>query len=215
MAITVLLADDHAVLRDGLRLILEKSGDIRVAGEAADGREAVRAAQSLRPDVVIMDVAMPGLNGIDAAEQLHTLCPRCRVVILSMHGTSEHVYRAFKAGARGYLLKGSAGQEVIQAVRAVHCGNRYVSPQVADLVVEDYIRAPRLEPAPLEQLTGREREILQLVAEGKTSQEIAALLFLSPKTVETYRSRLMGKLGIEDLAGLVKFAIRSGLISLE
>ncbi|MDH7486385.1 MAG: response regulator transcription factor [Anaerolineae bacterium] len=215
--ITVILADDHAIVRDGLRAILEAQGDIRVVGEAADGRQALELAQKLRPDVAVMDIAMPELNGIDATYEICQTCPATQVVILSMHSTAEHIFRALEAGAQGYLLKESAGQEVVEAVRAVHAGRRYLSGRIADAVIDDYLRQRRAAgpKSPLERLTPRERQVLQLVAEGKSSAEIGDILALSPKTVDTYRSRLMQKLGLRDLPSLVKFAIQHGLTPLE
>jgi len=217
MKITVLLADDHAIMRDGLRALLNMQPDIEVIADTADGREAVGQAVSLKPDVAVIDIAMPELNGIEATTQIRTACPETEVVILSMHATSEHIYRALQAGARGYLLKESAGSEVIEAVRTVHSGWRYLSQKIADLVLDDYMaqRESAEAQSPLERLTDREREVLQLVVEGKTSAEIADILALSSKTVDTYRSRLMEKLGIFDLPGLVKFAIQHNLTSLE
>jgi DNA-binding NarL/FixJ family response regulator len=215
--IRVFLADDHAVVRDGLRFLLEAQPDIRVIGDAADGRQAVRRVTQLCPDVVVIDIAMPELNGIEAARQVIQACPATQVLILSMHATSEHIYRALQAGARGYLLKESAGIDVVHAVRAVHAGRRYLSPKISDRLVDDYVRQRQVAEttSPLARLSPREREILQLVVEGKSSAEIAGILSLSPKTVETYRSRLMGKLGIGDLPTLVKFAIQHGLTPLE
>jgi len=212
--ISVLLADDHAVVRDGLRALLEAQTDIEVVGDAANGREVLRLAQQLHPDVVVMDIAMPELNGVEATQQMHDAYPSTQVLILSMHSTTEHIFRALQAGARGYLLKDSAGAEVVDAVRVVHAGRRYLSQKIAATVIDDYI-AERHRTSPLESLSSRERQILQLVAEGKSSAEIAAILFLSPKTVDTYRSRLMHKLDIGDLPSLVKFAIQHGVIQLE
>jgi DNA-binding NarL/FixJ family response regulator len=214
MSITVFLADDHAVVRDGLRSLLEAQPDIRVVGDAANGREAVRQVVQLCPDVVVLDIAMPELNGIEAARGISRDCPSARTVILSMHSTAEHVFRALQAGARGYLLKESAGIEVVNAVRAVHAGRRYLSQKISDTLIDDYVRQRQPE-SPLSRLSRRERQVLQLVVEGQSSAEIAETLSLSPKTVETYRSRLMGKLGISDLPGLVKFAIQHGLTPLE
>jgi DNA-binding NarL/FixJ family response regulator len=213
MNIRVLLADDHAVIREGLAALLSAQSDITVVGSAANGREALKAARELKPDVVVMDVAMPELNGIDAAQLLNEREPPVPVLILSMHAGIEHVTRALQAGAAGYLLKESAAREIIEAVRVVHAGRRYLSPPVAEIVAE-HVRSgsPR---SPLDLLSARERQILQLVAEGRTSARIAESLHLSPKTVETYRSRMMDKLGINDVAGLVKFAIRHGLASPE
>lgn len=213
MAITVLIADDHAVVRDGLRLLLESQPDIRVVGEVADGREALAETLRLNPDVVVMDLAMPHLNGADATAQITEKNETTRVVMLSMYSTVEHVYRALQAGAMGYLRKESAGAEVVEAVRSVHAGRRYLSQKITESVVDNYIRKRSLE-SPLESLSVREREILQYVVEGKSGVEIAKLLHLSPKTVDTYRSRMMTKLGISDLPGLVKFALQHGLTTL-
>lgn len=214
MAIGVFLADDHAVVREGLRLVLEAHPDIRVLGEASEGRGAVSEVRRLLPDVVIMDIAMPQSNGIEATLRLRELVPSVKVVILSMHSTTEHIFRALQAGARGYLLKESAGAEVVDAVRAVYSGGRYLSQKIAANVVDDYLREG--QPAsPLQALSRRELEVVQLVAEGRTSAEIATLLALSPKTIETYRSRLMQKLGVTDVPSLVKFAIQHGLTSLQ
>lgn len=212
--IRVLLADDHAVLRDGLRVLLQAQPGIEVVAGAADGREALREARRLQPDVVVMDIAMPDLNGIEATLQMRDACPSARVLILSMHSTAEHVFRALQAGARGYLLKDSAGAEVVDAVRAVHAGRRYLGQKIAATVIDDY-SAERRQTSRLDCLSRRERQILQLVAEGKTSAEVGATLFLSPKTVDTYRSRMMHKLGIGDLASLVKFAIQQGVTQLD
>ena len=213
MTITVLIADDHAVVRDGLRLLLENQSDIRVIGEVADGREAVDAALRLKPDVIVMDLAMPHLNGADATAQILEKRESTRVVMLSMHSTAEHVFRALQAGALGYLRKESAGSEVVDAVRTVHAGRRYLSQKITESVVDDYIRKRSVE-SPLESLSQREREILQLLVEGRSGTEIARLLHVSPKTVDTYRSRMMQKLGIGDLPGLVKFALQHGLTTL-
>ena len=214
MTIRVVLADDHSVVRDGLRFLLEAEGDIEVVGAAATGREVVRVACDVKPDVVIMDLAMPDLNGTEATLQIRDALPATRVLILSMHSTTEHIYRAFQAGAQGYVLKESAGPEVVAAVRAVHAHRRYLSQKIAETVLEDYVR-DRRSSGPLDSLSSRERQILQLVAEGKTTAETAKVLFLSPKTVETYRSRLMHKLGVRDFAGLVRFAVQHGLTPLE
>jgi DNA-binding NarL/FixJ family response regulator len=216
MSLTVYLADDHAVLREGLRLLLETQG-FTVVGQAGDGRTAVRETARLKPEAAILDIAMPELNGIEAARQIREASPHTKVIILSMHSTPAHISRALQAGARGYLLKEAAGAEVVHAVRAVHAGRRYLSQGISDQVLESFLQHGETETqaSPLASLSSREREILQLVAEGKTSAEIAALLFISPKTVDTYRSRLMEKLGLKDLAGLIKFAIQQGLTALE
>jgi len=213
MAIKVFLADDHAIVRDGLRSILEAQTDITVIGDAANGRQAVQQVKKLRPDVVVMDIVMPELNGIEATKKIRQGCPATRVIILSMHGSTEHIYQALKAGAHGYLLKESAGAEVVSAVRAVHAGRRYLCEKIDEVLIDDYLnhRESSETKTPLERLSQREREILHLVVEGKSSVEIAKILYLSPKTVETYRSRLMQKLNISDLPSLVKFAIQHGL----
>jgi DNA-binding NarL/FixJ family response regulator len=209
MVISVLLVDDHGVLRDGVRRLLESNADIKVIGAADDGREAVAKAAELRPDVVVMDISMPGLNGLEATRRIAERAPAAGVVVLSMHSSAELVRAAFAAGARGYLLKESAGDEVVKAVRAVAAGRRYLGEGLADKVL------PPVGETPLDSLTAREREVLQLIADGKSNAEAAALLNLSPRSVETYRLRLMQKLGIEDLASLVKFAIRHGMTTLE
>jgi RNA polymerase sigma factor (sigma-70 family) len=217
MTIKVFLADDHTVIRDGLRFMLEAQGDITVVGDAADGRQAVTQVQKLKPDVVIMDIAMPELNGIEATQQIRQTCPSTQVVILSVYSNAEHIFRALQAGARGYLLKESAGKEVVSAVRTVRVGRRYLSRKIAETMIDDYVhqRESTEAKSPLERLSPREREVLQLVVEGKSSKEIANIIHLSPKSVETYRSRLMQKLNVNDLPGLVKFAIQHGLTTLE
>jgi DNA-binding NarL/FixJ family response regulator len=217
MPIKVFLADDHAVVRDGLRYILEAQGDAVVIGDAANGRAAVQQTQQLHPDVVVMDIAMPELNGVEATQQIRETCPASQVIILSMHSTAEHISRALQAGARGYLLKESVGREVVEAVRAVHAGRRYLSQEIAERVIDDYVQQRQVAPRedPLARLSAREREILQLVAEGKSSAKIAEILHLSPKSVNTYRSRLMRKLGVSDVAGLVRFALQRGVTTLE
>lgn len=211
-SISVLVADDHAVMRDGLRSILERESDIRVVGEAADGREAVLAAKQLLPAIVVMDIVMPELNGIDATAQICQHCPDTRIVILSMLGDAEHVFRALQAGARGYLLKEMAGTEVVKAVRTVHSGDLYLYPQAMKFVADHYVRHHSAQ-GPLESLSSREREVLQLVVEGASSADIAAKLFLSPKSIGTYRSRIMHKLEVKDMRELLLFALAQGLIS--
>jgi DNA-binding NarL/FixJ family response regulator len=215
--IRVLVADDHAIVREGLGTMLSNQPDMTVVGLATHGRDAIRMVDEYQPDVAIMDISMPELNGIDAISQMLPRHPNVKVIVLSIHETKPYVYRALKAGARGYLLKETAGLEVVDAVRAVYSGERYLSQRISDLVTD--ISFHRLEgskeASPLEQLSPREREILQLVAEGKTSQEIGERLSISSKSVDTYRSRLMRKIGVKDLAGLVKFAIQHGVISLE
>jgi DNA-binding NarL/FixJ family response regulator len=217
VAISVFLADDHTVVREGLRLLLEAQGDLKVVGEAADGRETVRLVKQMCPDVVVMDIAMPELDGIRATKEIRVSCLATEVVILSIYSSSEHIFQALRAGARGYLLKESAGKEVVEAVRSVHAHRRYLCRQITETVIDDYVRRYEALPvkSPLESLSSREREILQLIVDGKPNTEIAKILSLSIKTVETYKSRLMEKLNIRDLASLVKFAIHHGLTSVE
>ena len=215
MLISVLLVDDHTVVRDGVRQLLEVQPGIRVIGSFADGREAVGFAKANDFDVAVVDVGMPGLNGIEVARQIHDACPESHVLMLSMHSNPEFVYQAFEAGAQGYLLKESAGSEVIDAVKAVHGGKRFLSRKIAGNPLEHYIRERRRKGSPLLQLSAREREVLQLIVEGKTSAEVGLMLNLSPKSVDTYRSRLMKKLDIGDMPGLVKFTIRYGLTSID
>ena len=203
MRIRVLVADDHALMRGGLQTVLEAAG-MQVVAQAADGREALRRAAETLPDIVILDIAMPGLNGMEAAALLREKCPAARVIMLSMHATSEHVHRALQAGAAGYLLKDSAAGEIVAAVRAVHVGKQFFSAAVAGF-------ERRTGASPLERLSARERQVLQLVVEGRTSAQIAGIVHLSPKSVESYRSRLMHKLGVSDVPALVKFALLHGL----
>lgn len=216
MSISVFLADDHAVVRDGLAALLSAEHDIDIVGCAKDGREAAYQVARLCPDVVIMDIAMPVLNGIESTLEIQTLCPAVRVIILSMHSTSEHIIRALRAGAYGYLLKESAGVEVVKAVHAVYLGHHYLSPKITDDLVNRLLEQPDAAlDSPLMHLSPREREVLQLVVEGRSNAEIAEILSLSVQTVGTYRSRLMGKLDIHDLPSLVKFAIKHGLTTLD
>jgi DNA-binding NarL/FixJ family response regulator len=217
MTISVFLVDDHRLVREGFRLLLQTQPDITVVGEAGTGRDAVRQVLSLKPDVALLDIAMPELNGIEATSEICQANPSARIVILSMYSNSQHIFRALKAGARGYILKESAGEDIINAVRAVHHGQIFLCKEISESVVRDYILSRDMteEQSPLGRLTERERQILQLLVEGKSNSKIAELLFLSPKTIETYRSHLMQKLGISDLPALVKFAIQHGLTSLE
>jgi two-component system, NarL family, response regulator NreC len=207
--IKILLADDHALVRHGFRMILAAQPDMEIVGEAGNGREAVDLAQKLKPDVVVMDVAMPELNGIEATRRLIELSPRTRVLALSMHKDAVYVREILRAGARGYLLKDSADADLLAAVRAVGKGEGYLSPGVSDAVLSDYRRHVT---DPLDLLTSREREVLQLIAEGKTNKEIATTLTLSVYTVEAHRGRLMEKLNLHSTGELVRFAVRSGLI---
>ncbi len=213
--VRIFLADDHTVMRAGIRLVLERQPDLHVVGEASDGRETVNAIERLHPDVVVMDISMPSLNGIEATRQILANGVAVSIVVLSMHADEEYVLRALKAGARGYLLKESAEADLIAAVRAVVSGKSFFSPAISRLLVEDYVR--QLQDRDIEDsyelLTTREREILQLVAEGKSNKDIANLLNLSVYTVETHRSNIMEKLNLHGVPELILYAVRKGVIS--
>ena len=219
----VLLAEDHTLVRAGIRALLQNLTGIQVVAEASDGREALRLIKTYQPDVVLMDIAMAGLNGLEATARVTKEFPTVRVVILSMHSTEEYVAQALRAGAAGYLLKDAAAAELELAVTAVARGETYLSPAVSKHVIADYLRrvgdreasgGGGATPAS-ELLTPRQREILQLIAEGRSTKEIAAILHLSVKTVETHRTQLMARLDIHDVAGLVRYAIRIGLVALD
>ena len=207
--IRILLADDHAVVRQGFRMILAAHPDMEIVGEAGNGREAVELAERLKPEVVVMDVSMPELNGIEATRRLAASTPHTRVLALSMHKDSVYVREILRAGARGYLLKDSVADDLVSAVRAVASGEGYLSPQVSNAVLDDYRRHVT---NPIDLLTSREREVLQMLAEGKTNKEIAGVLNLSPYTVEAHRGRVMEKLNVHTIADLVRFAVRNGLV---
>ena len=207
--IRILLADDHALVRQGFRMILAAQPDMQIVGEAGNGREAVELAEALHPDLVVMDVAMPEFNGIEATRRLAVALPRTRVLALSMHKDAAYVREILRAGARGYLLKDSVDTDLLAAVRAVAKGEGYLSPGVSDAVLTDYRQHVT---NPIDLLTSREREVLQMIAEGKTNKEIATSLNLSVYTVEAHRGRLMEKLNLHSAGELVRFALRSGLI---
>lgn len=214
MTIRILIADDHAVVAEGLRHLLSAQPDFEVIGLADTGREAVRLALETAPDIVLMDHAMPELNGTEATHLVRERAEKTRVIMLSMYSDAVHVYRALQAGATGYIIKKSVAKEVVDAIRMVHRGSRYLSKELADSVIDHVVH--RTAPHdPLERLSSRERQVLQLLAEGHSVADIAGTLSLSPKTVETYRARMMEKLGIFELAGLVRFAIQQGVTSLE
>ena len=216
MSITILLADDHQIMRDGLRALLEQQPGITVVAEANTGRLALQLAQETRPDVVIMDISMPELNGIDATRQLTAKLPALKVLILSMHADKGFVTGAFQAGAAGFLLKDCTTEELIRAVHTVVAHQIYLSPRIAGVVMQDYVhRYPPCETSAVSRLTGKEREVLQLMAEGWSTKGIAARLYVSVKTVETHRSQIMAKLGLHSIAELTKYAIRAGLTSLD
>ena len=211
----ILLADDHIVMRSGLRALLEHQPNLEVVGETENGRETVALAASLRPDVVVMDVGMPVLNGIEATQTIVTQCPTIAVVILSMHADESYVMRALKAGARGYLLKDSAAEDLIGAIQATSQGKSFFSPKVSRILAEDYIRVLKQKGAvdTYDLLTSREREILQLLAEGSANKEVATALNISPYTVETHRGHILQKLNLHNSAELVLYAVRKGIIS--
>ena len=217
MSITVFLADDHAIVREGLKLLLEEQADIIVVGMAANGRDAVSQVRKIQPNIAVIDITMPELNGIEAAQQICETCPTTRVVMLSMHAAKDQVFRSLEAGAKGYVLKESVGTDVIHAIRAVHNGLRYLSETISDIIIDDLMNQFKQgEPENiLSTLSPREREILQLIVEGKSSREAAEILYISPKTINTYRYRIMEKLDIDDLPGLVRFAIQNGLSPLK
>ena len=216
MSIKVVLADDHTIVRDGLRALLEANSRIKVVGDAADGNQVLSQVNDLQPDIVVMDILMPELNGIEAAKKIRETHPQVRVIILSMLGTADHVFRALQAGVRGFLLKESAGREVVEAVESVYAGEMYFSRPITSTLVNDYMQMrEESDTDTIEKLSLRENEILCLVVEGKTSAEIGRDLHLSPKTVDSYRSRIMQKLGVSDLSELIKFAIKHGLITLD
>lgn len=205
----ILLADDHSIVRQGFRMILSAQPDMEVIGEASNGREAVEQSAALQPDVIVMDVSMPELNGIEATRRIAETTPRARVLALSMHRDSVYVREILRAGARGYLLKDAQESDFLAAVRAIAKGDGYLSPAVSDAVLSDYRKHVT---DPIDLLTSREREVLQMIAEGKTNKEIASILNLSVYTVEAHRGRIMEKLNLHSTGELVRFAIRNGLI---
>ena len=213
--VRVLLADDHNLIRAGLVLVVQQQPDLSVIGEADDGRQAVQLVESLKPDVVVMDIGMPNLNGIEAARQITASRPDTAVVILSMHADEGYVLRALKAGARAYLLKDSATTDLVQAIRAVVEGKSFFSPAVSKVLLQDYMRKLRRSGAEdsYDLLSPREREVLQLVAEGQSNKEVANLLNLSTYTVETHRAKIMQKLNLKGVPELILYAVRKGIIS--
>jgi len=213
--IRILLADDHTVMRRGLRLLLESQPEFSVVAEASDGRQAVQQAEATLPDVAVMDIAMPNLSGIEAAQRIATAQPNTAIVILSMHSDEGYVLRALKVGAKGYLLKDSAEGDLIEAIKAVHQGKTFFSPEISKMLVEDYVREIRTRGAEdtYDLLTSREREILQLLAERKSNKEIALALNISVYTIETHRRNLHEKLNLHSLAELILYAVRKGIIS--
>ncbi len=212
----ILLADDHNIVRQGLRALLQSEPHFRLVGEASDGIEAVRLAEKLKPDVLITDVMMPGLNGLEVTRQVAKMLPQTRVIILSMYTNDAYVLEALKNGALGYVLKDSQAADLIQAVKEVIAGNRYLSPPLSERALELYLRKVESVPDdPYELLTSREREVLQLVAEGRTSAEIANRLFISPRTAEGHRANLMKKLGLQNNADLIRLALKRGILPMD
>lgn len=219
MKIRVLLVDDHAIVRAGLRMILASEADMALVGEAADGEAALRLTEETHPDVVVMDISMPGLGGLDGIRRIKDSVPDTQVVVLTMHEDERYFFQALEAGASGYVIKGAAPVELLSAIRAVRGGQAYFCPSLAKQMLNDYLRradaGSEKEKDTLTKLSDREKEVLKLIAEGKTGREIASQLFLSPNTVERHRANIMDKLGLHNRAELIKFAIRKGLVPLE
>jgi two-component system response regulator NreC len=217
MKISIVVADDHQIVRQGLRTLLAAEPDMEVVAEADNGRQTLQLVKDLSPQVVIMDISMPDLNGIEATRQLLAEFPGIKVIALSMHSDSLFVFNMLKAGASGYLLKDCALEQLVTAIRTVMAQRTYLSPGISDILIKDFVQGGPLTQgsSPFSLLTTREREVLQLMAEGKSTSQIASSLFVSVKTVETHRKQLMGKLGIYSVAGLTKYAVREGLTSLE
>jgi len=212
-SIRVILADDHHLVRAGIRSLLESIEGVEVLADCGDGREALDLIDEHRPDVAVLDIGMPGLNGLEVARRVSQLSQTTRIIILSMYADPSYVRQALKAGVSGYLLKGAAVSELSLALSAVMQGEKYLTPKVSQTVVEGFLREGENDGEPVEDLTQRQREILQLIAEGRSTREMAEMLDVSVKTIETHRSRMMDRLGIRDVPGLVRFAIRAGLIS--
>lgn len=212
----VMLVEDHALMRQGVKALLGEESDVVIVGETGDGSEALLLAERLQPDIVLMDLSLPGVGGIEATRQIRERFPTMRVVVLSMHDGEEYVFRALRAGASGYVLKQSTSTELVLALRAVAAGSTFLSPTISQILISDYVRradeAPERDDDALSILTPREREVLQLIATGLSNRQVAAQLHISIKTVETHRGNMMSKLDVHDRAGLVKFAIKGGLI---
>ena len=215
--IRVLVADDHTIVRKGLCALLDGDKEIEVVGEAENGREAIKKVEQVQPDIILMDITMPGLNGLETTRQLKKRHPKIKILILTMHDNEEYIFETLRAGASGYLVKRTAPDELISAIHAINRGGSFLSPSISKRVIEGYIRVGQSEQEEDEafiKLTDREREVLQLIAEGRVNREIAELLHISIKTVETHRSHIMKKLNIRNIAELTRYAIRKGLISL-
>ncbi len=212
--IKVLLVDDHAIMRDGIRALLSLNEDITIVGEASDGKEAIAKAEELKPDVVVMDIAMPGMDGLEATRRIKKILPDTKMLVLTQYDNREYILSAIKAGAAGYVPKRALGSELVSAVRSVYHGDSFLHPSAATALVEDY-RQQAKAADPYDELTPREREILKLIAEGHTSREIADSLYISLKTVTGHRTRLMEKLGLHNRTDLFKYAVRKGLVNLD
>jgi len=212
--IKILVVDDHAILRDGIRALLFIHDDIEIIGEASEGKEAIDKAQELMPDVVIMDIAMPGMDGLEATRRIRKKYPKIKVLVLTQHDNKEYILSVIKAGAAGYVPKRALGSELVLAIRAVHSGDSFLYPSAAAALIEDYLKQAEGED-PYDLLTAREREILKLIAEGQTSQEIAGMLFISFKTVLSHRTKIMEKLDLHNRTELIRYAMRKGLVSMD
>jgi DNA-binding NarL/FixJ family response regulator len=214
--VKLLVADDHKIFRQGIKKLLEEESDLQVVGEAADGREAVKKATELKPDVILMDIAMANLNGLEATKQIKKVLPSTKVIMLTMHKNEEYILQSFQAGASGYILKEGAVEELVSAIRSIHSDKSFLSPTISKTLIDAYLRKMETgkTETPFDLLTDREREVLQLIAEGYTNREVAKQLFISVKTVEAHRAHIMQKLNIHDIAKLVKYAIQKGLVDL-
>jgi two-component system response regulator NreC len=214
--VKLLVADDHKIFRQGIKKLLEEESDMSVVGEAADGRDAVKKATELKPDVILMDIAMANLNGLEATKQIKKVLPSVRVIMLTMHKNEEYILQSFQAGASGFILKEGAVEELVSAIRSIHQDKSFLSPTISKTLIDAYLRKMETgkTETPFDLLTDREREVLQLIAEGYTNREVAKALFISVKTVEAHRAHIMQKLNIHDIAKLVKYAIQKGLVDL-
>ncbi len=214
--VRLLIADDHKIFRQGIIKLLNEEPDLQVVGEAADGREVVKKAPELKPDVILMDIAMANLNGLEATKQIKKVLPESKIIMLTMHKNEEYVLQSFQAGASGYILKEGAVEELVSAIRSIHADKSFLSPTVSKTLVDAYLRKMETgkTETPFDLLTDREREVLQLIAEGFTNREVAKQLYISVKTVEAHRAHIMQKLNIHDIAKLVKYAIQKGLVDL-
>ncbi|MCK4403505.1 MAG: response regulator transcription factor [candidate division Zixibacteria bacterium] len=214
--VKLLVADDHKIFRQGIKKLLEEESDLQVVGEAANGREAVKKATELKPDVILMDIAMANLNGLEATKQIKKVLPDIKVIMLTMHKNEEYILQSFQAGASGYILKEGAVEELVSAIRSIHQDKSFLSPTISKTLIDAYLRKMETgkTATPFDLLTDREREVLQLIAEGYTNREVAKSLFISVKTVEAHRAHIMQKLNIHDIAKLVKYAIQKGLVDL-